>query len=126
MRSFLQRYGQDVGFSNDFEKLGWDNLNDNIDYIILIDLFDKQNDILFNGMDDILENFGIVFKDLDNQLENVNVCGDDFCEEIDIDIDFLGEVYMLDSQGYFISNLIGNVIEILDDSREFNGVLFYQ
>lgn len=31
MRSFLQRYGQDVGFSNDFEKLGWDNLNDNID-----------------------------------------------------------------------------------------------
>lgn len=126
MRSFLQRYGQDVGFSNDFEKLGWDNLNDNIDYIILIDLFDKQNDILFNGMDDILENFGIVFKDLDNQLENVNVGGDDFCEEIDIDIDFLGEVYMLDSQGYFISNLIGNVIEILDDSREFNGVLFYQ
>lgn len=77
-------------------------------------------------MDDILENFGIVFKDLDNQLENVNVGGDDFCEEIDIDIDFLGEVYMLDSQGYFISNLIGNVIEILDDSREFNGVLFYQ
>lgn len=126
MRSFLQRYGQDVGFSNDFEKLGWDNLNDNIDYIILIDLFDKQNDILFNGMDDILEIFGIVFKDLDNQLENVNVGGDDFYEEIDIDIDFLGEVYMLDSQGYFISNLIGNVIEILDDSREFNGVLFYQ
>lgn len=126
MRSLLQRHGQDVGFSNDFEKSGWDNSNDNTDHTILIDSFDKQNDILFNGMDDILENSGTAFKDLDNQSENVNVGGDDPCEEIDIDIDFLGEAHMSDSQGYSISNLTGNVIEISDDSRESNGVLFYQ
>lgn len=126
MRSLLQRHGQDVGFSNDFEKSGWDSSNDNTDHTILIDSFDKQNNILFNGMDDILESSETAFKDLDNQSENVNVGGDNSCEEIDIDLDFLGVTHMSDSQGYSISNLTGNVIEISDDSRESSGELFYQ
>lgn len=126
MRSLLKRHDQDVGFGNDFEKSGWDSSNDDTDHTILMDSFSKQDDILFNEMDDILENSGTTFKDLHTQSENADIDVENSCEEIDIDLDFLGDSQASDAHGYSISNLAGNVIEVSDDSRESSGELFYQ